>query len=464
MRCIVKSISDIFRSGKAGAARGFEPLFIPPEKWYNTIIDKYARPMPRCRKPNEPPARAGIRNRMKTLSNKPKSRAGLAACCALILALCMLLSGCSAIERIIKRAYEAAATEIPETQAPFSDAPLTSSPLTDAPASEPPETDAPREGPFADVSLARDVLFDYFAIPDIIIGLMTQGDIEMYKRVVTAYFAGETSAEIPEGAGEYPNLWRLIDMYCPVFFADVDDTTVTESEREITWSYNTDRWLTHDEIIDEFESTIMQFVGSIDMDDLLIERVLELYHMYTFTIEYCGDTEGGVKDAPYVYRHAVNAILDNTGVCWCFARAFNFILAQCNVDTATVHGLRSEDRAIHEWVVFFDGEQWRYCDPTWDIGGGTLSYFGFTGSIRARQGYPENDVTVLEGMTHRAADVFGVKDTFFRPLYTCAVCGMDFDLVKEEHRINYFYYSSYDNSRVYTTWFDYVTGDYGDFY
>ena len=40
---------------------------------------------------------------------------------------------------------------------------------------------------------------------------------------------------------------------------------------------------------------------------------------------------------------------------------------------------------------------------------------------------------------------------------------MDYDLVKEDDRINYFYYSSYDGSRVYTTWFNYVTGEYGEF-
>jgi hypothetical protein len=243
----------------------------------------------------------------------------------------------------------------------------------------------------------------------------------------------------------------------------VDDTTIAENGTEITWSYNTDRGLTHDELIDEFESTVLLFTDSIDMNDSLITRVFALYHMYTFTIEYCGDTVDGKKDGIFVYRHAVNAFLDHIGVCWCFGRSFNFLLCQCGIESATVHGLRSGDRAIHEWTVFFDGEKWRYCDPTWDIGGGTLSYFGFTGAIRARQGYPEADVTVLEGNAHLAADVFNVTDTFFRPLYTCVVWGMDYDLVKEENRINYFYYKPEDNSRVYTTWFDYVTGDYGDF-
>lgn len=397
-------------------------------------------------------------------------RTGLAAFGALILIFCMLLTGCTQIKDFFKKTINGNTPEPVVTASPVTEAPATEVPATDEPAvTEVPVTESPTsrpisDGPFAGAVLPGGVRLNYFAIPQKILDLMTDGDIEMYKRVVTAYFAGETSAEIPEGKGDYPNLWRLVDMYCPVFFADVDDTTVTESKTEIAWSYNTDRGMTHDEVIEAFENTVLGLLENVDMNDPLIVRVLSLYHAYTFTIEYCGDTVIPKDDSsPYVYRHSVNAILDHTGVCWCFGRSFNFLLCQSGVESATVHGLRSGDRAIHEWTVFFDGEKWRYCDPTWDIGGGTLSYFGFTAVFREFQGYPEADVTVLEGRAHPASEVFGVNDTFFRPLYTCIVCGMDYDLVKEDDRINYFYYSSYDGSRVYTTWFNYVTGEYGEF-
>ena len=256
--------------------------------------------------------------------NTPHTR--LAAFLALIIVFCMLVTGCTRIKSFFDNIINGATPEPVVTAEPVTEAPASEAPVTEAPV-----TGVPTWGPFAGVVLPRKTKLAYFAIPEKIIELMTDGDIEMYKRVVTAYFAGETRVGIPAGS-QYPNLWRLVDMYCPVFFADVDDTTVEESKSEITWSYNTDRGMTHDEVIEAFENTVLGLLENVDMNDPLIVRVLSLYHAYTFTIEYCGDTVIPKDDSsPYVYRHSVNAILDHTGVCWCFGRSFNFLLCQSGV-------------------------------------------------------------------------------------------------------------------------------------
>ena len=146
-------------------------------------------------------------------------RTGLAAFGALILIFCMLLTGCTQIKDFFKKTISGNTPEPVVTASPVTEAPATEVPATDEPAvtevqvTESPTSRPISDGPFAGAVLPGGVRLNYFAIPQKILDLMTDGDIEMYKRVVTAYFAGETSAEIPEGKGDYPNLWRLVDMY-----------------------------------------------------------------------------------------------------------------------------------------------------------------------------------------------------------------------------------------------------------
>ena len=287
---------------------------------------------------------------------------------------------------------------------------------------------------FADVVLPREVRLNYFAIPDAVLALMTDGDIIMYKRVVTAYLAGQTHVDTA-GAGPYPNLWRVVDMYFPLFFADVSDTSISEARGGIDWEYCETDW-GHESVIGLFEEHVLDILASVPEDEMMMVRILSAYKVYTSGIVYDGShTEPNDEASPYVYRHAVNAILNGTGVCWCFARGFSFILCQLGVESLTVHGLRTGDAAIHEWVCFRDGDEWRYCDPTWDIGGQSLSYFGYTINVREHQGYPERDVSVLEGTAHRASDHFNVSDRFFRPLYSGECWGANYEIDCENNAI-----------------------------
>ncbi len=352
-------------------------------------------------------------------------RARLTAACALLLALSMLLTGCTAIRNYLREAF--ATPEPALTAAP--DASAEPDPTKQPPLTRPPRTvDA-----FSDLPELEGVRYDYFAIPDIILKLMSKADIELYKRVVLAYFAGEESVPVEPGEEDHPDLWRVIDMYCPVFFLDVDDTTITETPTEIAWKYGDKA--AHASNIAMFEERIDDLLSCVPDEGLPIMRLLAMYKEYTRQIEYDGAlTVEDDESSPYVYRHSVNALMDCVGVCWCFARGFNFLICQLGFESATVHGLRGGDDAIHEWVVFRDGTEWRYCDPTWDIYG-TLTYFGFTIRVREHYNYAENRVYVLEGTRLRASRYFPVNDTFYSPLYTNICSGDDYRLEPETDEI-----------------------------
>ena len=313
---------------------------------------------------------------------------------------------------------------------------------TEVPTPTPEPTPEPLAPAFRDIELPVEVKYDYFAIPEAVLVLMSEGDRELYRRVAAAYFSYENEVEIPAGMEEHPNLWRVVDMYFPLFFADVSDESIVEEGGVIRWEYDSTAE-EHEETIAAFESRIDELLSEVVESDSFIMQVLTVYKTFTSSIVYNGlDINGveqhGPSDVPYLYRHSVNAIMDRMGVCWCFARAYNFLLCQIGAESLTVHGLRRGDAAIHEWTVFKYKDEWRYADPTWDIGGSSLYFFGFTIKTRERDGYPEKDVSVLEGKTYRASEYFDVSDKFFNALYNGYCSGDKYELDHENGLIVFY--------------------------
>lgn len=317
----------------------------------------------------------------------------------------------------------------------------------EAPTPTPEPTPEPLAPAFRDIELPIEVKYDYFAIPEEVLALMTEGDRELYRRVALAFFNYENTVEIPEGMEDHPNLWRVIDMYFPLFFADVSDESIAEDGGVIRWEYKSTAEA-HEKTIADFESRIDELLCEVVESDSFIMQVLTVYKTFTSSIEYDGtningEEQHGPSDIPYIYRHAVNAIMDKKGVCWCFARAYNFLLCQIGAQSLTVHGLRKGDSAIHEWTVFKYKDEWRYADPTWDIGGNSLYFFGFTIKTREHDGYPEKDVSVLEGKTYRASEYFDVSGKFFSALYNGYCSGNRYEL-DHENGLIVFYEVTFD--------------------
>lgn len=319
----------------------------------------------------------------------------------------------------------AAPTATPKpTAAPTATPKPTAAPTaTPKPTAEPTPTPVPTGNSlserFRDIVLPINVRYDYFAIPEEILGLMTPGDREMYRRVAVAFFSGDNYVDIPSGMGSFPNLWRVIDMYFPVFFIDVTDTTIQTSGSRITWQYTTSNYEQHLQQIRRFENRVDFLLSPVVQSDTTIMKVLSLFKDFTSRLIY-NDSHviPGDKTSPHVYRHSVTAMMDNIGVCYGFARGYNFLLCQLGIDSLTVHGLRRGDNAVHEWTVFKWNNEWRYADPSWCRGGKKLTFFGFTIRSREADGYPEADVSVLEGKSLRASQYFDVSGEFFKPLYS----------------------------------------------
>ena len=111
---------------------------------------------------------------------------------------------------------------------------------------------------FAEVNLPFEPTLNYFAAPEAVLEVLTENELQGYPAVVAAYMNYETGVDLPGSKDDYPNLLRLIDMYFPVFFADIYDTTVRFSEGEngcrLEWSYFSSSREEHSTLFHRFEN------------------------------------------------------------------------------------------------------------------------------------------------------------------------------------------------------------------
>ena len=112
-----------------------------------------------------------------------------------------------------------------------------------------------------------------------------------------------------------------------------------------------------------------------------IMQAVAVYQKLTTETEYDFNEETVGGESVPVMRHCYDAVTEGLGVCWCFGRSYCFLLCQLGFEALTVHGI-AKDLGLHEWTLFKYNDEWYYADPTWDIGGSSLLYYGFTADRR----------------------------------------------------------------------------------
>ena len=362
---------------------------------------------------------------------------------ALFILSCCVFSACSNMD----------STPGP-TEAPAAESPISGTPEPTADASEkhtPEPTGTPEPSAAPEEYIYR---IDYSVIPNAIIPVLTEADIEAYFAVMEAFAKYETgvTVEADDGIG---NIYELLDLCFPVFFADVYDSSLTITENSISWSYNVDAE-EHYRLIGEFEDIVLEKLDIVlngeakDSNELLKALVLyrrmttELIYDYPSQYHYLG--EYTISESQYM-NHCYDALTSERGVCWCYARAYAFLLNHIGIEALTV----SCDGGIghHEWTMFFHDGSWFFADPTWDLGG-SLSYFGITTVNRESVGYLYEDMRYFAGADHRVSDAFVINDTRFSSLNIGGYGTID----------NYDF--DYDNNLIVMNCLSYSSSGYGN--
>lgn len=316
-----------------------------------------------------------------------------------------------------------------------------------------PPTEDPTKKPADETPKPLKHELDYFAIPDAIMDKLTAADLEAYKEIVYAYLDYKTSIEFSADDG-IVNLEYLIELCFPIFYSDVDETSIEYGENTVSWKYNATEE-EHEGLISEFEYKVLDYIDLLTNDDSMVMRCLVIYNAFTERVEYdtqTSDYYDGICPgfAGELYDHCFDAILNEKGVCWCYGRGYAFLLNQIGVEALTV----SADGGIghHEWTLFKLGGKWYYADPTWDKSG-SLSFFGFTSNARKSYGYYVENTRYFAGADYPIEGVFDVSDTRFSDIYTGVCFGSFYELDRKNNRVVFYDYSA-DGKHTITAEFD----------
>lgn len=142
---------------------------------------------------------------------------------------------------------------------------------------------------FAEVKLPFEPTLNYFAAPEAVLEVLTENELQGYPAVVAAYMNYETGVDLPGSKDDYPNLLRLIDMYFPVFFADIYDTTVRFSEGEngcrLEWSYFSSSREEHNTLFHRFENRVAELLKPSEGAKSRIMQAVAVYQKLTTETE-----------------------------------------------------------------------------------------------------------------------------------------------------------------------------------
>ena len=240
-----------------------------------------------------------------------------------------------------------------------------------------------------------------YTVPQAALQYLGLRDISLYRRLVDAYMQYETV--VPFTADDQPQTaLELLYWYCPVFFADtaLDENCIDWVYNEVHIRYTSKNRAEHEKIIKAFENRCLALLGNRTGETAQVAR--EVYRRFTKTLKY--DTALLNKTMPrwdepsyYTeknprYRETYTALMNGSGVCSSFAKAYAFLLLQCRVETMTIycdHVSGLKDKA-HEWTMMKLDGKWYFADPTWERNGSD-TYFGVTTAEREQNGYlPRN--------------------------------------------------------------------------
>lgn len=262
-----------------------------------------------------------------------------------------------------------------------------------------------------------------YTVPQAALQYLGLRDISLYRRLVDAYMQYETV--VPFTADDQPlTALELLYWYCPVFFADtaLDENCIDWVYNEVHIRYASKNRAEHEKIIKTFENRCLALLGNRTGETAQVAR--EVYRRFTKTLKY--DTALVNKTMPrwdeptyYTeknprYRETYTALMNGSGVCSSFAKAYAFLLLQCRVEAMTIycdHVSGLKDKA-HEWTMMKLDGKWYFADPTWERNGSD-TYFGVTTAEREQNGYLPRNFCLFFVYDTQFSEKFAVNDNRF---------------------------------------------------
>ncbi len=182
----------------------------------------------------------------------------------------------------------------------------------------------------------------------------------IYETIYYAYSTFETSVIIQNSD---PDTIALMASYVifdhpELYYVNPSYTYVNDTKYILypNYYYSEEEKTEIDEQLDEKLSNVIQEANLLDNN---IEKAKYLYDYIIENVEYV--VRSGEDQT------MTSALLDGQSVCAGYAKAYQYLLSQVDIDSAYIPGtsLVSDDGVGHAWtMVYIDGDYY-YCDTTW---------------------------------------------------------------------------------------------------
>mgnify|MGYP003290700882 CR=1 FL=1 len=246
------------------------------------------------------------------------------------------------------------------------------------------ETTEETEVPFKQ----KEITIDYYKIPDIYNSYLTEDEVALYNQFVTNWLNYEPVLEFDD-ANQMGNVWGMIKECFFLAYGDFNEEIggFIVYGNCLMFNYKSQSKAEHERIIQEFEDRALSFYEGIDKSEEGLELARHIYINYNSTLDYNYDLyESG--DYTFLNSSGYTALMEGSGVCSSFAKAYSFLLRQAGIeafDTSCVD---------HEWTILKMDDKYYFADPTWDYYKypEDYSYFLFGLDRREADGYYEEDM------------------------------------------------------------------------
>ncbi len=270
---------------------------------------------------------------------------------------------------------------------------------------------------------------DYLTLPARATEVYGAENVALYKSIVQAYLQYKTSVSFNTATQNPHQVLYMLHFHCPVFFADtyIDVDFADYGTDKIRITYTSKSKSEHLQSIKKFEDACKPFLQDLSESDTAAERALICYSRFVKTLRYDHNLADVDYDTlnPYArenprYKETYNAIVNGTGVCSGFAKAYSFLLGQLGVSAYTIYAGHSTKNEGHAWSMLQLGGKWYFADPTWDAASetdGGIHYFGVQTLERVGHGYKVEGYEISDLPMPNFKDFVTVRDLRFQPLW-----------------------------------------------
>lgn len=255
----------------------------------------------------------------------------------------------------------------------------------------------------------KEIVIDYYKIPEVYSLLLTESEIQLYNDIVTAWLNYEPKVEC-KSADDFYHVWGVIQGNFFLAFGDFnEDLGFDSDDNYLYFNYSTTSKEEHDEVIRAFEARVQSFFDDIDESEQGYELARHIYKNFNKTISYSWDIpESGNYTLGNSSGYA--ALMYGKGVCMSFEKGYNYLALQAGIEAFGVTG------GDHAWGVIKMDDKYYFTDPTWDYVDDpeNYSYFCFGLDRRERDGYQEEDMHLCYNFDYVMSDYITVEREYYR--------------------------------------------------